>query len=314
MGNFFRRPAPQQAVPDDLGDLRQQLIGLLGQGQQQASPRAGPYGQMLGSRKTTNLTGGAAAGGGGSGSLLDVIRQFGLGQQPQPGVSDLQRQSSMGIGQFLNQGAPEQRALDIALPALMQQLNATNPGGDVLDPLSAIFGRNLTDQIQQLNASSPGRWSSANIEQQGRLRERSTGDFNLLAQQIMEQGRQRQLQAASTLGVLSGQAGQNPFQRLLGAGQLGTQQTQLAQQQSQFSQQQQLQAIMAILGPILGPTFGGPFTQGASGFENLLAAGQTASGFIPFAGGGGGGQTQLPGFATPNYGAVPPTTPVQRPW
>lgn len=113
----------------------------------------------------------------------------------------------------------------------------------MLGPLGAASNQRLNDQIGALNASSPGRFSSANIYAQGQLRERSQNDFNLLASQVLEHGRDRQLQA-----------------------------------------------IMALLGPAMGPTFGGPFTQGSSGFENFLGLLDTGSNFLPGSGFGGGGK------------------------
>ena len=235
--------------------------------------------------------GGGVGGSHGTPGLLGLLGGIGRGQGAM-GVptSALQRQGSDWLGSYLNQPAPEQRALDISMPALQAQLTGT-PGGDVLDPLSAIFGRNLTDQIQQLGASAPGRFGSAILEQQGRLRERSTGDFNLLASQIMEQGRARQLQAAQTLAILSGQAGQAPFNRAATATGLGQAETAMGLQNQQFNQQQQLAAIMALLGPAMGPTFGGPFVQNPSGFENFLGLLSTLAAFVPT----GGGAPRPPG-------------------
>ena len=106
---------------------------------------------------------------------------------------------------------------------LLGLTSGATPGGDVLGPLRASADTRLNDQINELNASSPGRFSSANIFAQGQLRERSQEDFNLLSAQVLEQGRNRQLAA-----------------------------------------------IQGLLGSALGPTFGGPFTQDPSGWENLL--------------------------------------------
>lgn len=182
MPGFFDRPDPQQAVPGDLGGIRQSIIDLLMGG------RTGP----------SKSLGGATY---------------------QPGRS--------GGG----------------LEALLGFMNEQTPGGDILGPLGEVFNTRLNDNISQMNASTPGRFSSANLYQQGQLRQRSMQDYNLLASQVLNQGRDRQLQA-----------------------------------------------IMGLLNPVLGPTFGGPFTQGSSGFEHLLG-GIGAVAQIPGLGGmlGGGG-------------------------
>jgi hypothetical protein len=218
MGFLFNQPAPQQAVPGDLADFRRGLIGLLGSG--------------------------------GNTGILSQLAHGGYG-------STLQQQSGTGIMQYLNQAAPEQQALNTAMPALQQILSG--PGAGVLDPLKASFQQNLGDQLSQLNASTPGRFSSANLYQQGLTRERSLNDFNTLGANILQQGVQNQLGAANTLGALSGQAGQAPFNRLATAQQLG-------QGQSGMN----LQALMSLLGLAGGPAFGGPFTQAASPFQNIL--------------------------------------------
>ena len=87
----------------------------------------------------------------------------------------------------------------------------------------------------------------------------------------MEQARGRQLQASQTLGVLSGQAGMGGYNRAMGAAQLGGQQ-----------QNQQMQALMALLAPMMGAAYGGPMTQDPSMFQNLLAGAQTVASFLPF--------------------------------
>lgn len=204
-------------------------------------------------------------------NLLPLLGALAQGQN----VSGLQRMGTNSLSQFLSQPAPEMRALEISLPALQAQLSGS-PGQQVLGPLQQVFNRNLTDQLQATSASAPGRFSSGLLEQQGRLRERSMQDFNLLASQVLEQGLARQLQAASTLGLLSSQAGQQPFGRAAQATALGQNQTQM-----------QLQALLAALGPTTQSAFGGPITQQSSPFEqwfNLLLGGLTAAG-----GGAGGG-------------------------
>ena len=120
----------------------------------------------------------------------------------------------------------------------------TDPN-EALGPLRASADQRLNDQIAENNANSPGRWSSAQMYTNSELQRRSNNDFNLLSSQVLEQGRNRQLQA-----------------------------------------------IMALLGPAIGPTFGGPFTQGTSGFQDflgLLEVGGNVAGTIATGGIGGGG-------------------------
>lgn len=153
-------------------------------------------------------------------------------------------------------GVPDRQGGGGGLEALLGLATGPNPGGDVLGPLGDVFDTRLNDSISELNASSPGRFSSANIYQQGQLRQRALSDYNLLASQVLEQGRNRQLQA---LGML--------------------------------------------LGPAMGPTFGGPFTQGASGFDSLLGLIGTV-GQIPGIGGIFGGRQQAAGtpYSSPTVG------------
>jgi len=224
----------------------------------------------------------------------------GLGQQP----TDLQRlPAGSYLTQFLNAN-PEQQALTQAMPALLAQLSGV-PGSDVLDPLRAISGRNLEDSLTQMRAGVPNRMSSAALWQEGATRQRSAQDFNLLASQIMEQGRARQIQAAQMLGVLSGQAGMNPFQRAMGAGQLGLQ-----------AQGQQMQALMSLLAPMMGAAYGGPMIQGTSGFENLLAGVQTAAPFVGAPVTGGASLAFAGKGATKGGGDMPmaPKGGMQLPW
>lgn len=131
---------------------------------------------------------------------------------------------------------------------------------NILNPLRASYQTNLNDQIGQLNASSPGRFSSANLYQQGQLRERSLTDFNVLEGQVRDRAQSR-------------------------------------------SQDRQMQAILALLAPVLGPTFGGPFTQGSSGFDNFLGLLGAGSSFLPFPGmGGSRGNASGTPYSSPTTG------------
>ena len=140
-------------------------------------------------------------------------------------------QGGSGLGRLQDNGG--------GLGILASLFGGGNPAEGVLGPLRASADERLEDQIGQLNASSPGRFSSANLYTQGQLRRGSQNDFNLLSSQVLQQGQDRQLQT-----------------------------------------------LMALLGPTLNPTFGGPFTQGASGFDHLLGGIGTV---LPFIGGGMGG-------------------------
>ena len=137
----------------------------------------------------------------------------------------------------------------------------TNPN-EALGPLRASADQRLQDQIAENNANSPGRFSSAQMYTNSELQRRSNNDFNLLSSQVLEQGRNRQLQA-----------------------------------------------IMALLGPAIGPTFGGPFIQESGGMGALGGLLDIASQFIPGGGiargllqlGGGGSSGGSP-YQSPSFG------------
>lgn len=187
-------------------------------------------------------------------------------------ASALQRQSGNGISQFLNQPAPEQRAYDQANPALMSILGSA-PGAGIMDALQPHFDRNLALANQQ-----GGRFGSANAV----LRSNALNDFNLLGAQAAQQGQQTQLQAANILGVLGGQAGQNPFSRLLGAYGVGQQDAQQADQGTQ----RRLQILMQLLGVGQQASLGGPTVEtkpydqgwGKNIFDGLVKVGSAFAG------------------------------------
>lgn len=200
-----------QPIPQDIQGLRKQQIDFL-----------------------SNVLGG--------GKGIDSF--FGPMSSPTTG---LQRQATGGISQFLNQPAPEQRAMDISLPALQNILNG-KPGQGVIDALQPTFDRNLASANQQ-----GGRFGSSNAI----LRSRALEDFNLLGAQAAQQGQQSQLQAAQVLSLLANSAGQNPFQRLQGAYGIG----QADAQQGDLETQRRLQIMMALLGAGQGAAFNIPFVQ-----------------------------------------------------
>lgn len=165
----------------------------------------------------------------------------------------LQRQSLGGISQYLNQPAPEQRALDISMPALQGILNG-KPGQGVIDALQPTFERNLAGANQQ-----GGRFGSGNAI----LRSRALEDFNLLGAQAAQQGQQTQLQASQMLALLSGQAGQNPFNRLQGAYGIGQQEA--GQQDLETQRRIQLMAYLFGAGQNAATNLPWAQTKAASG-------------------------------------------------
>lgn len=159
--------------------------------------------------------------------------------------TDLQRQSTGGISQFLNQPAPEQRALDVAMPGLQEILSGGGPQ----------FERDLALANQQ-----GGRFGSANAILRGEAHRNLLNSRN---------------QAAQTLGLLSQSAGQNPFQRLLGAFGVGQGQA----QQGDIETQRRLQILLNLLGVGQQAAFNVPTTQGPSPFSQLLGVAAPIAGY-----------------------------------
>lgn len=189
-----------------------------------------------------------AGGGNGPNSLFAQL--FGpMGSDP----TALQQQATAAAGNYLNQPAPEQQAFDQANPFL-KNLLSVNPGQQMLDALQPHFDRNLAQANQ-----SGGRFASGNAI----LRSRAVDDYNLLGAQALQQGTNQQLQGVDALRLLSGQAGQNPFSRIMGAGQLGASDAAQADQGTQ----RRLQLIAQLLGVGQQASLGGPTvqTQAASG-------------------------------------------------
>ena len=182
-------------------------------------------------------------GGSGLGNIGEQFGGFGGAFNP------LQQQAVGQLGQFLNQQSPELQVFNQAQGDLGNILSGTG-SADIAGAISPVFQQNLQSGLAGLQAQAPGRFNSAFLQQGTDLAQRSTNDFNLLAAQLQQQTLSNQLQGFNTLGVLGQAAGQNPFSRLLQAGQLG-------QQQSQFegSQQNQMQQfILSLLGQFGGPT------------------------------------------------------------
>lgn len=174
-------------------------------------------------------------------------------------TTGLQRQATGGIEQFLNQPAPEQRAMDVSMPAL-QAILGGKPGQGIMDALQPGFERNLASANQQ-----GGRFGSGNAI----MRSRAVEDFNLLGAQAAQQGQQTQLQAAQMMALLSGQAGQNPFQRMMQGYGVGQQDA----QQQDLETQRRIQLMALILGGAQGAAFNNPWVQtkkGGGGLGELL--------------------------------------------
>lgn len=154
-----------------------------------------------------------------------LMGQFnGTGANPFGGMtSDLQRQATGGMMQFLNAN-PEQQTLDMLSPGLMDIFGGGSAEG-IGQAALPVFERQLQASLGGLSSSAPGRFGTAFANQGIGLAQRSAQDFALLQAQARQQEMSQRLGAAGMLGTLSGQAGMNPFQRFLGAGQMGMDQT-----------------------------------------------------------------------------------------
>ena len=183
------------------------------------------------------------------------------------------------IQNFLQQQAPESQAFNQAQKLLGGEggiLSGQNSGQAIIDALQPIFDRNVQGGLTQLQNSAPSVFGSGFGQAGGDVVQRALQDFNLLGSQALQQGQQTQLGGLGVLGQLAGQAGQNPFQRLLGAGQLAQGQQSLDQQQGQFdsqfglTQQQQqfnqaIQPLLALLQSVFGFVGGGTGLQTVQG-------------------------------------------------
>jgi hypothetical protein len=193
------------------------------------------------------------------------IRDFfgNLGSPP----TDLQRQSTGGISQFLNQPSPETRTYETARPILEGMLTGTGPQ----------FEQDIARGNQQ-----GGRFGSGNAIMRG---EALRNLFNMRSQ------------TAGTLGMLAGQSGQADFSRLLGGFGVGQQQA----QQADIGTQRLIQLLQGLLGTAQQTAFNVPITQepnaaSAMGGEMqqlqqliMLLFGGGQGGAAGFGGGGTGG-------------------------
>jgi hypothetical protein len=255
--------------------------------------------QIFGTPGGRGFAGGAAGRAGtpgvGFAGLEEIFGSF------RPTPTPLQQQATGGIQTFLNQEAPEQRAFRTAQESLNPLLTGTGQFGNVAEAAFPIFQRNLTEGLSQLGAQAPGRFGSAFLQQGTDLAGRSTQDFNLFVEQARQSDIQNRLQANLALGTLAGQAGQNPFARLLAGGQFGMAESQFGAQQQQAIQLAILQMLGQPTGQVtsggggIGSLLGGIAGFGLGSFGGPLLAGLGGSLGSSLFGGGAGGITRTGG-------------------
>lgn len=248
---------PKAAVPGDLAGARQQqnqlLQYLLGFGGAPGSPGSNTNSSPI--NILNRGMGGMSRGGGpnayigGQSNPLDRLQQFfgGLGV-PQ---SDLQRQGGDALGAMLRQPTPEQRAMDISMPALESMLQGYGPQ----------FERDIASANQQ-----GGRFGSSNAILRG---EALRNLFNM------------RTQVAGTMGMLGQGAGQ--ANRGLAGQAFGMGQQQAGQ--ADIETQRRLQLLMQLLGVQQQNVYNVPLQQGG-GMDWLK---QLAGMGVGFAVGGPGG-------------------------
>ena len=193
---------------------------------------------------------------------MDALKSGTLDQFLQQGFGALgvdftanQKQASGGISQFLNQQSPEARALDESRGALGGIINQ-NSGQGIIEQLQPGFERGLATANQ-----SGGRFGSANAV----LRSRALDDFNLLSNQALQQGQQNQIGASQILGMLSGQAGQADFGRLLQQFGIGSQEA----AQGDIETQRRLGLGTGLFGQANQAAFNVPNVQNPSALEQF---------------------------------------------
>lgn len=172
--------------------------------------------------------------------------------QPAP-ESRVLSELSPFLTQMMQSGLQQQGGMNGAAQNYFQQSMApgANPGIGVVQAALPQHQAMMQAAQARLSEAAPGRFSSAFVSQGNDLAQGAMRDFNVFQQQALMQGaglqQQQQNQAinfmlgagqqgamgqnaalgaAQLYGNLAGQAGMNPYQRLLGAGQLGNQITQ----------------------------------------------------------------------------------------
>lgn len=197
--------SPRALVPPDIGGIRGANIGAI------ADLFGGRTGQL--------------------GNLLGTLGPMGV---PTTG---LQRQSLDAFSRMLSQPTPEQRALDISLPALQGMLTGTGP--------------QFEQDIALANAGSGNRFSSANALLRG---EALRNLYNL------------RNQTAGTIGML-GQGAGAANRALAGQGfQVGTAEA----GQQDIETQRRLQVLMGLLGAGQQAAFNVPIQAPGGGLGGIL--------------------------------------------
>lgn len=188
---------------------------------------------------------------GGGGTLQqNLTNKFGFTMPP-----ELQN----AFANYLAQPTGQQRT-DAATLSMQGALGGAGsiPGFDVLAAAGPIFQRNLSNALAAQTETGP-RFASTAANQSRLLQQQGLQDFNLFAQQVLEQGRQRQLQ-----------------------GILGFAQANQGQQQLQAQFLQQLLGTLFGTGLSQGVTVG-PSTLGQiTGGIGAIAGGAAGLGFQPF--------------------------------
>ena len=163
-------------------------------------------------------------------NLNDLNQRLGLSFPTSP----LNQQLQNSFSNFLAQPSAAERTFNA------QFGDGRVPGGDILAAAQPIFDRNLAQGTAAINEAGP-RFASANLRERGNLAQGSLQDFNLFSQQVMESGRNRQLQAAMA-------ADQSRLGGMQAAGQFN-----LGQQGQELGfQQQGMQNLQFLLSQLFG--------------------------------------------------------------
>jgi len=177
------------------------------------------------------------------------------------GPSALQRNVGNTFNQLVNGPTASERAFNVALPQIQEQLTGV-PGMDILNAYQPVYQQNLNQAQQQQRQFGGPRFASESGRRAQELSERSLNDYNLFAQQVMEAGRQRQLQAAGMLGQLGGGADQSRLGIMQGAGNFS-----LAEQQAMLPLMQMLLGSIFTAG---GANASPVITQNPGTFGNIM--------------------------------------------
>lgn len=185
-----------------------------------------------------NLLQGIFGGGGGT-ATQNLSQRLGFGANP--GVAN-------AFQNYLQQPTAAQRS-GAAQLSMQGGLGSASgiPGFDVLSAYGPVFQRNLTEALQRQQQTGP-RFASTNAREGTRLQQQGLQDYNLFAQQVLEQGAGRQLQGLTAAGQYD----------------LGL-------------QQNQLQALMPLLQALFGGGLSGGIAVGPSPLSQGAALGGAAA-------------------------------------